>query len=108
MRKPTISEIEDVFERGKWKHFEASLTENSDGSYLLRIKQMYEYVNSGMIQILKLCKLFETEDVCVGNSWHSNGCETCDYGSRYVVEFTIKDVPLSAEMLAWIEKKTGN
>lgn len=104
MRQPSEEEIQQIFKPGKWDHFEAELIRNKD-SWTLNVSQMYEYVKCGVDQILGLCKIFETEDISVGSQYHYSGCDTCDYGSSYVIAFTVKDMPLSKEMLAWINKR---
>lgn len=105
MRKPTEDEIRAVFAPRVTQDFTATLNERL-GSLHLTVSQMYEYVPCGMKQILSLCRIFESEDVLSDGQYHRDGCETCDYGSSYTVEFIVKDVPLSPEMLVWIERAT--
>lgn len=105
MRKPTEDEIRAVFDPRSTQYFTSTMNE-CPGSLHLTVSQMYEYVPCGVKQILSLCRIFESEDVSTDGQYHMDGCETCDYGSSYTVEFIVKDVPLSPEMLAWIERVT--
>lgn len=104
MRIPTDAEVEDIFSPRTTSNFKVKRRDTQEG-YVLEVSQMYGYVPCGIDQILGLCKLFETEDVSVAGQEHSDGCETCDYGSSYSVEFLIKDKPLSVEMVAWINSR---
>lgn len=63
--------------------------------YAITITQMYEYVEFGFDELAKLSELFQTRNINIGNRYSSPGCETCDYGSRYVITVWVKDSPIS-------------
>lgn len=108
MKIPTSEEIRKIFDPSKYSDFTVNISEDDDGAVCLKVSQMYSYVSCGIDQILGLCKLFETEDVSVGEQYHFNGCETCDYGSSYIVIFMVKNRPLSPQFLNWIENRKND
>ena len=55
----------------------------------VRIEQMYEHLPLGLKHLVALAKLFDTDRFTVNQESHS-GCETCDYGSSYSHNFTVK------------------
>ena len=64
----------------------------NDGKYFIEVEQMYRYLEfnkpytmlSGLLEIAKILGC-ENGDECHRDS--SDGCETCDYGSSYLVEW---------------------
>lgn len=71
-----------------WKHGEG---------FEIIISQMYDYVDFSFSTLKKLSELFGTDKIDV-NNWSLGGCETCDFGSSYKVEFEIygatKNIPM--------------
>lgn len=61
------------------------------------ITQMYDYVNFNSKVVLKLCRLFQTDNIETDQS-SRRGCETCDYGSSYQIDFYIKEVGSMPEL----------
>lgn len=53
----------------------------------VEVENMYEHVNLTFARLLALSEIFGTKEFKV-NNWSSSGCETCDYGSKYVQEFS--------------------
>ena len=52
------------------------------------VEQMYQFVDTSFKRLKQISEAFGTDEIDI-NSWHSNGCETCDYGSCYNVTFNI-------------------
>lgn len=59
------------------------------GSNFIRLSRMYDYVKFAFPELSALAELLGTKNINFGDRWHSDGCETCDYGSSYTVEFEI-------------------
>lgn len=63
---------------------------SSEKGYLIEISRMYDYVSfkegvsllRGMHQICEILNCTEGDE---NSRYHSDGCPTCDYGSKYVV-----------------------
>lgn len=53
-----------------------------------QVKQMYEYVEVNFAVLSALAELLKTKNIDT-NLYHIDGCETCDYGSSYEVEFIV-------------------
>lgn len=49
------------------------------------ISKMYDYINLSFQHLVKLSKFLGCKEISDTRS-HSDGCETCDYGSTYTVE----------------------
>ena len=84
-------QIKALFYREQWEEptFRFSIVNDK---YFIRVEQMYEYVLfkkpftvlSGLLEIAKILGC-ENGDEYMRS--HSDGCETCDYGSSYRVEW---------------------
>lgn len=86
-RKVTAEELEKVKEllgeARSTQEREVSITNRG-----FRVSQMYEGVQVSLDLLIKLSELFGTRDIDT-DQWHTDGCETCDFGSNYEVEFLI-------------------
>jgi hypothetical protein len=60
------------------------------------ISQMYEFVPANFTHMKALSELFGTDDINM-NNWSYAGCETCDWGSNYSVQFDIKNATKELE-----------
>lgn len=69
-----------------WSDVEVKV-EASKGRVTVKVSQMYEFLPITFSLLMELAEVFGTKDFNV-NNWSSQGCETCDYGSEYVHEFT--------------------
>lgn len=76
-----------------------SKTETSHQMYEYKIvfTQMYEYVNLSFDTLLALSEIFQTKKIDIGDRESWGGCETCDYGSRYIVSVRIGNSPVCFE-----------
>ena len=85
-------QIKALFYQEQWYEeptFRFSIINNK---YFIKVEQMYEYVSfkkpftvlSGMLEIAKILGC-ENGDEYMRN--HTRGCETCDFGSSYYVEW---------------------
>lgn len=74
-----IKKIEER-DKGKSKHFD----------YLIEVSQMYEYVDFGFEFLEFISKMFNTKQINFEHGDHYDGCETCNYGSRYTVSLYVK------------------
>lgn len=64
--------------------------EKSSGGWNLEVSRMYEYVEFSAEKMFSICRFFNTMNVN-DDRYAYGGCETCDYGSKYTVEFTVRD-----------------
>lgn len=65
----------------------------SDNRVTVIASRMYEYLPLGFDVLKRLAVVFGTENFEV-NNWSNDGCETCDYGSKYAHEFSfVRDTP---------------
>jgi hypothetical protein len=64
-------------------------TERPDGTIAIEASQMYEYINVTFALMKELAELFGTDKIDTDQE-SSSGCETCDYGSDYIVTFIIE------------------
>ena len=62
----------------------------NDNYVYVEVDKMYEYVECSFTNLLKMVEFFGTDEIDMTCGSSSGGCETCDYGSSYVMEFTIK------------------
>lgn len=60
-----------------------SVSQDSDEVYRIKFETMYDYVDFDFAFLEMLSLLFETKNINIGDKWHLDGCETCDYGSKY-------------------------
>ena len=61
-----------------------------DTYYVVKVEQMYNYVNCSLDNLLKLSDFFDTKNINI-DDYFFNGCETCDHGSSYTKEFYVKE-----------------
>jgi hypothetical protein len=61
----------------------------------VEVSQMYEHLPLTFDTLMKLSELFGTKEFTV-NQWSHGGCETCDYGSKFAHEFTVKSSAVKA------------
>lgn len=59
----------------------------------VEVSQMYEYVDVSFDDLEALSNLFHTRKINFKNSYYYEGCETCDYGSKYAVDIYISEIP---------------
>jgi hypothetical protein len=109
MKTHTEQAIKEFFSslykpRSGHSHFEIGVKFTNYG-VVVDVSQMYEYADddgpSIAVAVLKISQFFETKDVNEGR-YQTDGCETCDYGSNYEMNFMIKDdhKPWNAEECA--------
>lgn len=60
------------------------------GEIRVTVSTQYEYIIVNLPLMLELAKIFKTMEYKV-NNWSQGGCETCDYGSKYVHEFSFPE-----------------
>ncbi len=53
------------------------------------VENMFDYIKLDYKTMMRLAELFGTTDFNVDN-WNQAGCETCDFGSKYVHVFEWK------------------
>lgn len=58
--------------------------------YDIELCAMYGYPQFNVEDLFKLCEFFDTLNINESR-YSQNGCATCDYGSRYVLVFQIRD-----------------
>ena len=93
MNYPTLNEVEalvrSAFE-GDYDgdDFDIEVRRDGDG-YVIEMTKMYSYVRLNLSSLLTLANFFGTMNVN-DSRYHSNGCETCDYGSSYKVTLTVQ------------------
>lgn len=109
MKKSELaSKIEAVFESG-WGDIEVKFLDHdpAQGTLTLRVQQMYEYVEVTFANLEKLSNICETTSIDVGEKVAYGGCETCDYGSCYMVDFHLKNfwMPLEEDQMKENKKR---
>lgn len=87
--KPTLKQLDQVRELFKTdlshvEDLEVSPTKNG-----LEVSKMYDYVPMNFYILSGLSEIFGTKNIDVCGKHNYPGCETCDYGSSYTVEFEI-------------------
>ncbi len=70
------------------------IEQNKQLTFRIQITRMYSYVVIQFKTLDALAKLFKTDQINLSDGDHSCGCETCDYGSSYEVNITIKGSPI--------------
>lgn len=91
------NDVEAVFTAEKsydWQDVQVEAREYGDEVHI-EVSKMYEHLPLTFDTLMKLSELFGTRDYSV-NQWSHGGCETCDYGSKYAHEFTVKSSALKA------------
>jgi hypothetical protein len=63
-----------------------------DGKYFIEVEQMYDYIKfnepySMLSGLLEIAKILGCENGDESLRYSRDGCETCDYGSSYLVEW---------------------
>jgi hypothetical protein len=98
-RRPTMeldleklkTDIEAVFEpqlRSAYTDLEVEVRQYNDEVHI-EVSQMYEHLPLTFDTLMKLPELLGTKEFSV-NQWSHGGCESCDYGSKFAHEFTVK------------------
>lgn len=92
MKTKTREEIEafarGVFTGDDWTEPDWIIDISND-RVRIEVEQMYEYVECGLKELLAVSEFFGTTNVH-DDRWHSNGCDSCDYGSSYRLCLTIR------------------
>lgn len=57
----------------------------------IKISQMYEYVKLGFADMQKMADVLGTEKIDMSGQDFTSGCDSCDYGSSYVIELVAYD-----------------
>lgn len=96
MNKYTDDEIIEKFNKifeprfGRYRDGCIEVRTNKPNLVEVTISQMYEYVEVDFSDLLAISQFFGTQQI--GDTrYHSDGCETCDYGSSY--EITLRIAP---------------
>lgn len=83
--------VETLFEsqvRSAYTNLMVEVRQHGDDIHV-EVSQMYEHLPLTFDTLMKLSELFGTKEYAV-NQWGHGGCESCDYGSKYAHEFTVK------------------
>jgi hypothetical protein len=87
MKAHTSEEIKAFFTKlFDWEAPSVSVLTNANDLVSVEVEQMYSYVSFNLKMLLEIAEFFGTQNIN-DNKWSSGGCETCDYGSSYRVEF---------------------
>lgn len=89
-RSQLPAQVKQVFLNDDEFHSNLTVTceDYPDGSYTVKVSQMYSHINLTFAKLKRLAELFGTENFNV-NNWSQQGCETCDSGSSYTHEFHV-------------------
>ena len=92
MKKHDLSDIESfvsgLFEEAPF--CDRNIEVKAEGAdVFITVSQMYEYVDCSFQTLKRLSDFFETENIGDADRWHSHGCETCDYGSKYTLKLRV-------------------
>lgn len=80
--------VEELWKSASYNHQELKIVV-SHNLVTIAISRMYEYVPLEFRHLMKLADFFDTDNINE-DRWYSEGCETCDYGSEYEINLTIK------------------
>lgn len=67
---------------------------NFDNYFNIILSKMYNYVPINFDFLKLMADYCNTDDISETGKDHYNGCETCDWGSKYSISFTIKNSDL--------------
>ena len=97
MIKRTDEEIEEFItaniEIYEYDKFECDISRNKDGSIKIDMSRMYEHLKfktNNLQFLIALAGFFGTTNIN-DTRYNWDGCETCDYGSKYGTVLTIRD-----------------
>ena len=74
----------------KTNYIEFKVIKNKPEIVQIHFENMYEYCPMSFQMLMKLSEFFDTKNINDDDRYHSNGCETCDYGSVYKFTLTIR------------------
>ena len=82
-----LEKVKEVFKTlpDAWK--EPIISRTSEG---FEVEQMYEYVTINFDVLSRLAEILGTKNIDT-DLFSTEGCETCDYGSSYRVEFIVRE-----------------
>ena len=92
MKYPSEKEVKTFVEK-LWRDdlYDHSIDVNRLGNeYHIKVRQMYNYVPLDFARLLELSQFFDTKNIN-DSRYHTNGCETCDYGSSYEITLYVKE-----------------
>lgn len=93
-----LEKINEIFSKHmNYSDFKLSLQQEDKNCWVITLSQMYRYVDVEFEHLLKLSELFNTKKINIGDKWHTEGCETCDYGSKYSLSIYILKSQLNIE-----------
>lgn len=58
------------------------------GVFTIKVERMYEFVDLNFARLCRVSEFFGTKQIN-DSRYSSEGCETCDYGSRYEITLTV-------------------
>lgn len=91
MKKHTEDEIKSFFKELYGYEDPAIKVTKYEKSIEINLEQMYDYVPVDFKHLKAVGEFFETDKVNGSKGRYYNGCETCDYGSSYEVDFVIEE-----------------
>jgi len=88
-------QVENIFSDPGHSHrtLEVKITEKS-GFINVCVSQEYEHVQVTFSHLQLLSEIFKTDCIDLGEKNEFAGCETCDHGSSYMVNFAIRGIHL--------------
>ena len=97
-----IKKLEEIFgPGGLYSSFEIKLERHNPkkGELVIRISQMYEFVDVSFDQLALLSELAQTRKINLQEKTSYGGCKTCDHGSSYQVPIFLEDfwIPLEKD-----------
>ena len=97
-----INKVKEIFgPTSPYRDFSVSLENynSATGELVIRISQMYEFVDVTFDQLAKLSELTQTRKINLQERTSYGGCETCDHGSSYQVPIYLQEfwIPLEKD-----------
>jgi hypothetical protein len=77
------------FKTDKPKSFEVKISRIDDGVNI-EIARMYAYVPLTFAILMELAEFFGTKNIGEGYKDKWDGCESCDYGSKYMLNLVVR------------------
>lgn len=96
-KEEIVAKVEEIWSSVQDEHgyeyaapdsVEVTLVE--DGSVEIELSSMYEAPSLSFYQLTKVSQYFDTDNINDSDTFSEDGCETCDYGSKYGFTLTIR------------------
>jgi hypothetical protein len=74
---------------------DVSVLRRDGDDFTVRLERMYEYVDMDFATLSALSDRFNTKLIDISNKEFHGGCDTCDYGSSYWIDLSVRKASLT-------------